>query len=431
MSPKVVFFALFCAASCLVSAQSVNLSFPEDGDRQIWAAGTAPTQPPDDSTGVRTEKSEANLPVSGAKDSDTVYVWDRKSGNLASKSVKDAKSGIWTLKAEDFKEIAQVSVHLDHDGKPVAAATVDLDDGKHKYSQLVDPSTFGTVNFFEVKPGSLTVTVHYKVKGKDATPLKQIVDMSLERPVALPAVTISLPDEVETVGAHNAKGPPAGVVPPDTQNASSAGPTASSAPEGEKKSSSSGGGAGSIFGSLIVYLIALGAMIGGIYYAMMYVKRNPDSVGSKLEQLGVQIPKPGDDPLTNPSQIPAPVKSTPAPVQKIILDDAAPAPLAAAPAPSVGFVSNPRLVSQTGDSMPIPEGEFSVGRELGLGLSLVGETTVSRKHANLVRAGGQVTVIDLGSTNGTFVNGVQLQGEKQLQSGDTVQFGSVRFRFEG
>jgi len=66
-----------------------------------------------------------------------------------------------------------------------------------------------------------------------------------------------------------------------------------------------------------------------------------------------------------------------------------------------------------------------------LGLSLVGESTVSRRHAQLSRSGGTVIVKDFGSTNGTFVNGVQLQGEKQLQVGDTVQFGSVRFRFEG
>jgi len=81
--------------------------------------------------------------------------------------------------------------------------------------------------------------------------------------------------------------------------------------------------------------------------------------------------------------------------------------------------------------MPVPEGELVVGRELGLGLSLVGESTVSRKHAVITRNGSQVLVKDCGSTNGTYVNGVQLQGEKQLQIGDNVQFGSVRFRYEG
>ena len=72
-----------------------------------------------------------------------------------------------------------------------------------------------------------------------------------------------------------------------------------------------------------------------------------------------------------------------------------------------------------------------MGRDIGMGLSLVGESTVSRKHAQLTRTGSLVVVKDFGSTNGTFVNGVQVNGERQLQVGDSVQFGSVRFRFEG
>jgi len=72
-----------------------------------------------------------------------------------------------------------------------------------------------------------------------------------------------------------------------------------------------------------------------------------------------------------------------------------------------------------------------VGREVGMGLSLVGESTVSRRHAQITRTGSTVVVQDFGSTNGTFVNGIQIQDEKQLQIGDSVQFGSVRFRFEG
>jgi hypothetical protein len=428
VSPKIVFFALLCAVSCLASAQSINLSFADDGDRQIWIAPSLPTQAPGDSDGIRTGKSEANLPIHSEKDSETVFVWDRKSGNLASKSVRDAKSAIWVVKPEDFKSIAQVSVHIEHDEHPVAAANVDLEDGSRKQSQLLDSSCLGTVTFFGVKPGSITITVRYKVAGKDAPPVKQILEAGLERTVPIPSEEIALVEKVETVGKPANVGMPTDAVPPQTTESTSAG---TAKPDSSKTAPSKEGG--SFFGSLIVYLLALGAMAAAIYYAVLYVKKNPDSVGSKLEQLGVQIPKPGDDPLTNPSQIPPAAKPTPAPVQKIILDDAAPGPitpLASAPA-TPGAIVDPRLVSQSGDSMPIPEGDFMVGREIGLGLSLVGETTVSRKHANITRNGSQVVVKDFGSTNGTFVNGVQVHGERQLQSGDTVQFGSVRFRFEG
>ena len=81
--------------------------------------------------------------------------------------------------------------------------------------------------------------------------------------------------------------------------------------------------------------------------------------------------------------------------------------------------------------MPLPEGETVVGRDVGLGLSLVGETTVSRRHAQLVKSGDSVVVRDLGSTNGTYVNGAKIGSEATLRPGDAVQFGSVRFRYEG
>jgi len=421
VSPKVAFSAILCVAAGMASAQSVNLHFPADGPRQVWVSPERPTTPPGDADGIFTMKSDATLSVAGQSESAVVYVWDKTSGNLASKNVKDAGTTTWTLRPTDFQDIAVVSVQVDHLGKPVAAATVDLDDGRGKSTQLLDPSSKGAVTFFDVKPGSLKVTVHYKVSGKDVPPITQLFDVALTHPDAIPAVHISLADAVETAGQSAAMNSTASGAGPQTSAGSSAGGSAASG------ASKDGGGFGSFLGTLLIYLLVLGGMGALIYYAMQYMKKNPDSVGSKLEQLGVQIPKPGDDPLTNPAPIPLP--KAPAPVQKIILTDSAPdliAPMAAST-----LVSDPRLVSQTGDSMPLPEGDLIVGRDVGLGLSLVGESTVSRKHAQLTRTGGTVTVKDFGSTNGTFVNGVQVQGEMQLQIGDTVQFGSVRFRFQG
>ena len=417
MSPKVVFSALLVLAASLASAQNVTLDFPDNGDRQVWVATTIPTDAPSDSEGVRTLKMDASLSVSGQPATAMVYIWDRKTGNLAFKSVKEATAGTWNVKPEDFQEIAQVAVRVEHDGKPVAAAGVDLDDGKHKATQLLAPSNNGAVTFFAIKPGSLKVTVHYKVAGKEGKPLTQLVDASLTRTDPIPTATISLADAVDTVAssAGGAGGTSSAPLP-------GAGVSSGTAPDKAKAS-----GPASVLGSILVYVIALGAMGGAIYYGLQYMKKNPDSVGSKLEQLGVQIPKPGDDPLTNPA--PTPMPKAPAPVQKIILDDSAPDLMT--PVATSSLISDPRLVSQTGDSMSLPEGDLIVGRDIGLGLSLVGETTVSRKHAQITRSGGTVFVKDFGSTNGTFVNGAQIQGETQLRPGDAVQFGSVRFRFEG
>jgi pSer/pThr/pTyr-binding forkhead associated (FHA) protein len=116
-----------------------------------------------------------------------------------------------------------------------------------------------------------------------------------------------------------------------------------------------------------------------------------------------------------------------------MLDDAEPTVLGAAAAISTPTMPNgePTLVSENGDRTSLPEGELTVGREDGLGISLAGESTVSRRHATVSRSGKTAVVKDLGSTNGTFVNGTRLQGEATLKPGDQVQFGSVRFRYEG
>jgi pSer/pThr/pTyr-binding forkhead associated (FHA) protein len=54
---------------------------------------------------------------------------------------------------------------------------------------------------------------------------------------------------------------------------------------------------------------------------------------------------------------------------------------------------------------------------------------VSRRHAVISTDHGQTRVIDWGSKNGVFVNGVQVT-ERILKSGDTVSIGTAEFRYE-
>ena len=52
---------------------------------------------------------------------------------------------------------------------------------------------------------------------------------------------------------------------------------------------------------------------------------------------------------------------------------------------------------------------------------------ISRKHAALLLKDNALWVQDLGSSNGTFLNDVRIEGESLVQDGDIIQFASLKF----
>ena len=86
------------------------------------------------------------------------------------------------------------------------------------------------------------------------------------------------------------------------------------------------------------------------------------------------------------------------------------------------------LVLPDGERVPLGEYVVSIGRAPDATI-VVGDSNVSRKHAEIRPAGDGFVVADLASTNGTKVNGSKI-GEHQLVNGDTIQFGIVSVRFE-
>jgi len=68
-----------------------------------------------------------------------------------------------------------------------------------------------------------------------------------------------------------------------------------------------------------------------------------------------------------------------------------------------------------------------IGRDPANGLRLSHET-VSRVHAELSRQGGLWVLRDLGSTNGTTVNGRRVIGAAVVREGDQIGFGRMWFR---
>jgi hypothetical protein len=69
--------------------------------------------------------------------------------------------------------------------------------------------------------------------------------------------------------------------------------------------------------------------------------------------------------------------------------------------------------------------ELSVGRAAGCAVVLDNDTFVSQVHARLFRRGRETYVEDLGSTNGTYVNGERIVEVTRLRKGDRVQFGNT------
>jgi hypothetical protein len=76
-------------------------------------------------------------------------------------------------------------------------------------------------------------------------------------------------------------------------------------------------------------------------------------------------------------------------------------------------------------------GELTVGREPGAAGLVIDDRGVSRRHARFLANGGAVTVEDLGSSNGTFVNGERVTGPVELAAGDEVQIGGTVLEVTG
>ena len=72
-------------------------------------------------------------------------------------------------------------------------------------------------------------------------------------------------------------------------------------------------------------------------------------------------------------------------------------------------------------------GPWSIGRSAENDI-VISDPNVSRKHAQLLRSENGFVVEDLGSTNGTFLDGAPI-GRERIESGDELAFGGVAARF--
>ncbi len=90
----------------------------------------------------------------------------------------------------------------------------------------------------------------------------------------------------------------------------------------------------------------------------------------------------------------------------------------------VGMVDNSEL------RYPLAEGAHVIGRADDAGVKLA-QPSISRRHAEIVVNGREVLLRDLGSHNGTKLNGAKVEADISVHIGDVIEVANISFRVEG
>ena len=102
-------------------------------------------------------------------------------------------------------------------------------------------------------------------------------------------------------------------------------------------------------------------------------------------------------------------------------------PVRAAAPPRLSVLESGELESGAGFELgPVP---LTVGRASGNSIALPSDGFVSSRHARFEALRDAVWLVDLGSKNGTLVNGERIEGRRRLRDGDLVRIGETELRF--
>jgi hypothetical protein len=378
------------AAQPAAAPREITLEFKNEGERWWWAekADSTPLNIPQK---VSEKKATIKLPEGTA----VLWVLESKTGNMAQFKADELKETL-TIRSDDWTHVARLQVNVRAQERPVAMAVVSLkDEAGHQRVQVLEPTAEGILLFERVPLGKVVVEVRYG----DDQKVTQEMRLKAERDERVPVLNIALSGEVETVA-------------PPKASAQKQAPT------------------GSRIGAIVMFLLALALAIGVLVLLVRLALQKEKPLAEAMQKLGVELPAADSGGGTT-----APVGSTPvAPPQPDLppLESAGIAPTAT-PTVSAGAAPT-RLVglqgAYAGQVFDIGAELITIGREVGNTIVLDQEATVSRRHAQLTRQNGELVVQDLGSTNGTFVNGQRISAPTPLRVGDTVQFGMASFRVE-
>jgi hypothetical protein len=83
-----------------------------------------------------------------------------------------------------------------------------------------------------------------------------------------------------------------------------------------------------------------------------------------------------------------------------------------------------------GHALQLNAAPVTIGRSSQNDLGLDGDEFASGRHARFEPRRDGVWLEDVGSTNGTYVNGVRLDAPRRLRAGDVIRIGETDFRFD-
>jgi pSer/pThr/pTyr-binding forkhead associated (FHA) protein len=104
-------------------------------------------------------------------------------------------------------------------------------------------------------------------------------------------------------------------------------------------------------------------------------------------------------------------------------------PIAASMSTPVAGAITSAIVLEDGTRHVLDTERVTIGRQSGCTIT-IRDTNVSREHAQLRRRPNGWTIRDIGSTNGTKLNGVRVDGEQMLANGDVIMLGAMKVTFE-
>lgn len=402
-----VLLALASFALAQNAIQTVTVRFDAEGERKAWIQSDEHADQPGDL--IDADAKQLEIASTADPNGKSIFVHDLKTNKVAKKSLVPAlKEGTWTPKPEEFTLTYRAVVTVGNAAGPLESGILNIKTGSTTRTVLVSPEDNGEVTVYLLPGKQAEVTLTTKVEGIETTTDPQILDLTASPDI--PSLLVLAPAGAPVIKSGADPFPQEGEV---VAGDPSSGPPDQTAPR-----------QGSPLQTFFNMLVAL-ALIGGLGYGAWWYYQNNQT---KVEEIAKKAGLDPSDRQADPTGGLPPAPAQPDPVKPIVLDNANVQPGSTVPITPAGVTPAPKLVSSTGETFTLSEGQTTVGRENAT--VTVSESSLSRKHAELNRTGTTVTLTDLGSTNGTYVNGIKIQSSTVLNPGDTVQFGAAQFTYQ-